>query len=48
MARRVARKKPIVALYVGGTPAGARSGMSHTGALAGDDRIYNGMLAQAG
>jgi acetyltransferase len=48
VARRVTQKKPIVALYVGGTEAGARAGMSHTGALAGDDRIYQGMLAQAG
>ena len=48
VARRVTRTKPIVALYVGGTAAGARSGMSHTGAFAGDDRRYQGLLAQAG
>jgi len=37
-----------VAQYVGGTEAGARSGASHTGALAGPDWVYDGLLAQAG
>jgi len=40
--------KPLVAQYVGGTAAGARSGASHTGALAGPDHVYDGLLAQAG
>jgi acyl-CoA synthetase (NDP forming) len=48
VARRIVKNKPVVALYVGGTEAGARSGTSHTGALAGDDGIYNGMLTQSG
>lgn len=48
VARRVSRKKPVLALYVGGTRAGARSGMSHTGAMAGDDRVYEGLFRQAG
>lgn len=47
-ASEAVRKKPVVALYVGGTGAGARAGMSHTGALAGEDAIYDGMLRQAG
>ena len=47
-ARRVSKKKPIVALYVGGTEAGARSGASHTAVLAGDDALYEGALRQAG
>ncbi|HNY64472.1 MAG TPA: acetate--CoA ligase family protein [Deltaproteobacteria bacterium] len=46
--RRVSAKKPIVAQYVGGTEAGARSGSSHTGAMAGPDFIYDGLFAQAG
>jgi len=33
---------------VGGTEAGARSGASHTGALAGKDEIYDGVFKQAG
>ncbi len=47
-ARRVARKKPIIAQYVGGTEAGARSGSSHTGAMAGPDYIYDALFEQAG
>ena len=46
VAKRVSRKKPIVALYVGGTRAGARSGVSHTGALSGSDEIYQGVFNQ--
>ncbi len=48
VAKRLSRKKPIVALYVGGTEAGARSGLSHTGAMAGSDEIYDAAFAQAG
>jgi len=48
VARAVSRKKPIVAQYVGGTDAGARSGSSHTGAMAGPDYVYDGLFEQAG
>lgn len=47
-ARKVSARKPIVAQYVGGTEAGARSGSSHTGAMAGPDFVYDGLFAQAG
>jgi len=47
-ALKAVARKPVVALYVGGTGPGARAGMSHTGALAGDDSIYDGMLKQVG
>ncbi|MBW2092601.1 MAG: CoA-binding protein [Deltaproteobacteria bacterium] len=47
-ARRVSMKKPIVAYYVGGTEAGARSGASHTGAMAGNDKIYDSAFRQCG
>ena len=40
--------KPIVAQYVGGTQTGARSGSSHTGAMAGPDYVYDGLFEQAG
>ncbi|MBN1290149.1 MAG: CoA-binding protein [Actinobacteria bacterium] len=41
-------KKPVVALYVGGTGYGARAGGSHTGALAGQDELYEGVFHQSG
>lgn len=47
-ARHITRHKPIIAQYVGGTASGARSGSSHTGALAGPDNIYDGLFRQAG
>ncbi|MGD0821447.1 MAG: acetate--CoA ligase family protein [Desulfomonilia bacterium] len=48
VATRVSRIKPIVAQYVGGTEAGARSGSSHTGALSGPDHLYTALFEQAG
>jgi acetate---CoA ligase (ADP-forming) len=47
-ARKVAAKKPIVVLYVGGTATGARSCLSHTGSLGTPDVLMNGIFAQAG
>jgi acetyltransferase len=47
-ARAAAASKPVVAFYVGGTAAGARSSMSHTGAVAGPDEVYEGLFRQAG
>jgi len=44
----VSKKKPIVAYYVGGSASGRRAGLSHTGALAGRDEVYNGAFAQTG
>jgi acetate---CoA ligase (ADP-forming) len=46
--KRVSRIKPIVAQYVGGTKSGARSGSSHTGAMAGPSHIYEALFEQAG
>jgi acyl-CoA synthetase (NDP forming) len=47
-ARRVSLKKPLVAYYVGGTEAGARSGASHTGKMGGNDRIHDHLFRQCG
>lgn len=47
-ARAIVPHKPIVALYIGGSEAGRRAGLSHTGALAGPDRLYEGMFRQGG
>jgi len=47
-ARSIVPKKPIVAFYIGGSEAGSRAGLSHTGALAGPDRLYEGIFRQSG
>jgi acetyltransferase len=46
--RDVARRKPLVVLKGGVTTGGQRAAASHTGALASDDRIFDGMCRQAG
>ncbi len=48
VARKITPHKPIAALYVGGSASGARAGLSHTGAMAGPDFLYNGIFKQAG
>jgi acetyltransferase len=47
-ARETVKKKPLVAVYVGGGEAGSRSSLSHTGAMTGPDELYDGLLRQAG
>ncbi len=48
VARRVSKKKPVVMLKAGRTGMGARAASSHTGALAGNDKIYEDVLRQSG
>lgn len=48
VARKITPHKPVVALYVGGSGAGARSGKSHVGAMAAPDYLYDGLFRQAG
>lgn len=48
VAKRVSKKKPVIVLKAGRTAAGARAASSHTGALAGNDKIYEDVFAQSG
>jgi acetyl coenzyme A synthetase (ADP forming)-like protein len=48
IARRVTRRKPIIAVKSGRTAAGARAASSHTGVLAGVDTAIDALLAQCG
>jgi acetyl coenzyme A synthetase (ADP forming)-like protein len=48
VAERVSKKKPVIMLKAGRTAYGAKAAASHTGALAGNDKIYDDILKQAG
>jgi acetyl coenzyme A synthetase (ADP forming)-like protein len=48
VAKRVSKKKPVVVLKAGRTSAGAKAASSHTGALAGNDKIYEDVFNQSG
>src|SRR5919108_299566 len=48
LARRVARRKPILALKSGTTLTGQRAASSHTAALAGSDAAVDALFHQAG
>ncbi|MCC6223679.1 MAG: GNAT family N-acetyltransferase [Thermoleophilia bacterium] len=48
VARRVARRKPLLAMKSGTSRAGARAASSHTAALAGSEAAVNALFHQAG
>ncbi len=48
VAERVSKKKPVVMLKAGRTQLGAKAAASHTGALAGNDKIYDDVLRASG
>ncbi len=48
LVREITPKKPIVAIYAGGTKAATRSIQSHTGAMAGNSKIFEGVFKETG
>ena len=48
VAKRVSQKKPVIMLKAGRTAMGAAAAASHTGAVAGTDKIYEDVLRQSG
>jgi len=48
VAKRVSKTKPVIVLKAGRTAAGAKAASSHTGALAGNDKIYDDVFRQSG
>ena len=48
VAKRVSKTKPVMVLKAGRTALGAKAASSHTGALAGDDKVYDDVLRQSG
>jgi acetyl-CoA synthetase (ADP-forming) len=47
-AKEITPRKPIVALYVGGSETGKKASLSHTGSISGPDAIYEGVFRQCG
>ncbi len=48
VAKRVTKNKPLLILKVGRSEMGSQAAASHTGSLAGADRIYEGAFKQVG
>jgi acyl-CoA synthetase (NDP forming) len=48
IAKKVTVKKPVVVIKSGRSAAGARAAASHTGAIAGSDKIYSAAFEQSG
>jgi acyl-CoA synthetase (NDP forming) len=48
VAKQAVARKPVLILKPGSSEVGARAASSHTGSLAGDDRVYGNAFRQAG
>jgi acyl-CoA synthetase (NDP forming) len=44
----ITSKKPVIAIYAGGSEAAERSIKSHTGAIGGNQKIYDGLFRETG
>jgi acetyltransferase len=48
LSRRIVKNKPVIILKSAVTGGGARASATHTGAIAGEDRVYDAAFRQAG
>jgi acyl-CoA synthetase (NDP forming) len=48
LAKQISPKKPIIAVYVGGSEGGSRAVSSHTGSMAGNNQIFDAVFKQTG
>jgi len=48
LARRIVREKPVIVLKSAVTERGAKTSSTHTGAVAGENRVYDAAFRQAG
>jgi acetyl coenzyme A synthetase (ADP forming)-like protein len=48
VSKEVTKHKPVIALKAGKTQAGSRAAQSHTGSIAGSDKIYDSVFKEVG
>jgi acetate---CoA ligase (ADP-forming) len=48
LSRRIVREKPVIVLKSAVTQGGAKMSVSHTGSIAGEDRVYDAAFRQSG
>lgn len=48
LVKEISKTKPIIILKAGGSKAGRRAALSHTGAITGDDQVFSNILENSG
>ena len=48
LVKEVSKTKPIIILKAGGSKAGRQAALSHTGAITGNDQVFNNILEKSG